>query len=546
MVAGVVTHSAAWSAPPAATGLPAPTGLPALRRQGAATQLLVDGKPFLILGGELGNSTASSPESLGAVWPRLADLHANTVLAPVYWELIEPAEGTYDFASVTRVIEQARQRKLRVVLLWFGSWKNGMSSYAPAWVKRDTRRFPRAEVAGGRAIEELSAFGAETAAVDARAFAALMTHLRTIDGTGARARHTVLMVQVENEVAMIDEAADRSAVAQRAYAAPVPAELVSYLQAHRATLAGPLAQAWKAAGERATGTWAELFGAGIATEEIFMAWHLARYVDTVARAGRAVYPLPLFVNAALNRPGARPGQYPSGGPLPHLYDVWRAGAPTIDFLSPDIYYGNFADWTGRYARPDNPLFVPEAKNDLTCAANAFYAIGAHQALGFSPFAIESLDGPVAASLTASYRVLEQLAPLVLEHQGRGTMTAVLLDKDAPTQEVKLGDHRVSFRHDYTWEWSGPGRLAPTWPRAAAVIISTGSREYIVAGSGVIATFAPEPPIAGVSGIERIEEGSFQNGKWIAGRRLNGDESHQGRHLRLPAGEFGIQRIWLYR
>lgn len=174
-----------------------------------------------------------------------------------------------------------------------------------------------------------------------------------------------------------------------------------------------------------------------------------------------------------------------------------------------------------------------------------------RALGFSPFAIESIENPGDASaLAASYRILGQLAPLLLEQQGRGTVTAVLLDKESPTQEVKLGEHRLLLRHDYTWEWSGPARLAPIWPRAAAVIISTGSREYIVAGSGVIATFAPEPPIAGVWGgvwgIERIEEGRFQNGKWIAGRRLNGDKNHQGRHLRLPAGEFGIQRIWLYR
>ena len=551
---------------PSPVPAPAPVGMPALRRQGNATQLLVDGKPFLILGGELGNSTASSAESLAAAWPKIAAVHANTVLVPVYWELIEPAEGTFEFASVTRAIEQARQHQLRLVLLWFGSWKNGMSSYVPAWVKRDSRRFPRAEVAGGRAVEALSAFSVEGAAVDGRAFAALMRHLRRIDG----ARHTVLMVQVENEVAMIEEAADRSAAAQRAFAAPVPAELVGYLQAHRATLAGALAQAWKTAGERAAGTWSEVFGPGPATEEIFMAWYFARYVDAVARAGRAQYALPLFVNAALNRPGARPGQYPSGGPLPHLYDVWRAGAPTVDFLSPDIYYGNFAEWTGRYARSDNPLFVPEAKNDLACAVNAIYAIGAHQALGFSPFAIESIERSIegsiersierssaasapagaavsaGAGLAASYRILGQLAPLLLEQRGRGTVTAVLLDKESPSQEVKLGEHRLLLRHDYTWEWSGPARLAPTWPRAAAVIISTGPREYIVAGSGVIATFAPEPPIAGVAGIERIEEGRFQNGKWIAGRRFNGDENHQGRHLRLPAGEFGIQRIWLYR
>jgi hypothetical protein len=226
--------------------------------------------------------------------------------------------------------------------------------------------------------------------------------------------------------------------------------------------------------------------------------------------------------------------------------VWRAGAPAIDFQAPDIYVPNFVDWTGRYARADNPLFVPEARNDLSCAVKAFYAIGAHQAMGFSPFAIESLDPPVASALGDSYRVLGQLAPLILAHQGLGSMTGVLLDKENPSADVKLGDYRIHLVHDYTWEWSGPGRLAPNWPIAGAVIINSGPREYTIAGNGIIATFAPDPPIAGVSGIERVEEGSFQNSKWVPGRRMNGDENHQGRHLRLAAGSFGIQRIWLYQ
>jgi len=542
----------AGAIPPAPAVAAPAAGAPALRPQGTTKQLVVDGRPFLMLGGELGNSTASSAASLDAAWPRLQALHLNTVLSPVYWELIEPVEGKLDFSSVDRVITQARQRGLHVVLLWFGSWKNSMSSYAPAWVKRDVQRFPRVEVKGGRTIEILSPFGEAGLAADARVFAALMRHLRQIDG----ARHTVLLVQVENEVAMVEDAADRSAVAQRARAAAVPKDLVDALVAGRAQAAPPLAASvapspgaghlWTTAGARTAGTWSQLFGEADTTDEIFIAWHFARYVDAVTRAGKAEYALPMYVNAALNLPGARPGQYNSGGPLPHLYEVWRAGAPAIDFQAPDIYMPNFVDWTGRYARADNPLFVPEARNDLSCAVKAFYAIGAHQAMGFSPFAIESLEPAVASALGDGYRVLAQMAPLILAHQGLGSMTGVLLDKENPSADVKLGDYRIHLVHDYTWEWSGAGRLAPNWPIAGAVIINSGPREYTIAGNGVIATFASDPPIAGVSGIERIEEGNFQNGKWVPGRRMNGDENHQGRHLRLAAGSFGIQKIWLYR
>ena len=398
LVAAPAVAAPAVAAPPA--------GVPALRQQGTTKQLVVDRRPFLMLGGELGNSTASSSSSLDAVWPKLQALHLNTVLSPVYWELLEPVEGKLDFSSVDRVITGARQRGLHVVLLWFGSWKNSMSSYAPAWVKRDVERFPRVEVKGGsgiemgtlggfpcppakdcaggpssvHAIEIMSPFGEAGLAADARVFAALMRHLRQIDG----ARHTVLLVQVENEVAMVEDAADRSAVAQRARALAVPKDLVDALVARRAQAAPPLAASvapspgvvhlWSAAGARTSGTWSQLFGEADTTDEIFIAWHFARYVDAVTRAGKAEYALPMYVNAALNRPGARPGQYNSGGPLPHLYEVWRAGAPSIDFQAPDIYLPNFADWTGRYDPPDNPLFVPEARNDLSCAVKAFYAM----------------------------------------------------------------------------------------------------------------------------------------------------------------------------
>ena len=327
-----------------ALGAAADPGIPHLRRQGTATQLVVDGKPFLIRGGELGNSSASNATYLQPFWPRFAELKLNTLLVPVYWELVEPEEGRFDFSLVDQLIAQARDSRMRLVLLWFGSWKNSMSCYAPAWVKRDSRRFPRAAILDGTPQEILSPFSAANRDADARAFAALLKHLRETDGES----HVVLMIQVENEIGMIPTARDHSAEAERAFAAAVPAELMRSLAAQKDRLAPELRRAWLDAGGSTAGAWSEVFGAGPAAAEIFMAWHFARYTEAVAAAGKKEYPLPMFVNAALIRPGHQPGQYPSAGPLPHLADVWRAGAPSVDFLAPDVYFTNFAEWTRRY------------------------------------------------------------------------------------------------------------------------------------------------------------------------------------------------------
>src|SRR5436190_17956948 len=113
-----------------------------------------------------------------------------------------------------------------------------------------------------------------------------------------------------------------------------------------------------------------------------MAWHFARYVNRVAELGKAEYPLPMFVNAALIRPGYQPGQYPSAGPLPHLMDVWRAGAPKIDFLSPDIYFPNVTEWLRKFDRSGNAMFVPEIRLDHLSAVNAMYAVAQHNSIGF--------------------------------------------------------------------------------------------------------------------------------------------------------------------
>lgn len=524
--------------------------LPHLRKQGTATQLIVDGAPFLVRGGELSNSHGE-PAYLRPHWAKLQGLNLNTVIAPVYWDQIEPAEGKFDWATVDGLLADARAHRMRLVLLWFGSWKNSMSCYAPAWVKTDFARFPRARNSLGQAMEILTPFDATNRDTDARAFAALMRHLRETDGT----QHTVILVQVENEVGMIPEARDRHPAADAAWAAPVPPELLRYLADHRDTLASELRDRWVAAGARTAGTWAEVFRESPQASEFFMAWAFGRYVDTVARAGRAEYALPLFVNAALIRPGYLPGQYPSAGPLPHLIDVWRAAAPTIDFISPDIYQPNFTEWADRYTRSGNPLFVPETLRSPEASVNNLYAFGASQGFGFAPFAIEGTTEPGASLLRASNDLIRQLTPLITAHQGLGTMTALLppAAEQRKPHEVVFGGITLSTTYERAEAPAladGGANAAAAGPRpslpAGALVIQLGPDEFLFAGIGVIVTFAAPTPGNPQIGILQCAEGRYVDGQWQHLRWLNGDQTHQGRHVRLEPGAFTLQRVKLYR
>lgn len=529
---------------------------PHLRAQGTAKQLIVDGAPFLVRGGELGNSSGE-PDFLRPSWPKLKAMNLNTVVAPVYWDVIEPQEGKFDFATVDGLLADARANDMRLVLLWFGSWKNSMSCYAPAWVKADAARFPRSQDSMGRGMELLSPFHAINRDTDTRAFVALMKHLKAVDP-----QHTVVMVQVENEIGMIPEARDRSPEAEKAWAAPVPAALMDYLQKNRASLAPELVATWNAAGGKSSGTWAEVFGTSPAGEEIFMAWHFGLYVQHVTAAGKAELPLPMFVNAALIRPGYQPGQYPSAGPLPHLIDVWRAAAPAVDFIVPDIYFTNFSYWAQAYTRSGNPLFIPEALRSPEASVNALYAFGQLDAIGFCPFAIEGNTEPAAGYLAASYDLVRQLTPLLTAKQGRGAMAGFLQEsvESKQPQQVRMGKWimRANFERAAPPQLAdglavvigtensalAAGGRAGSAP-AGGLMIALGEDEFIFAGIGLTITFASTEP-GQQAGILSCAEGRFENGQWQHLRWLNGDQTHQGRHVRLEPGRFTLQRVKLYR
>lgn len=515
---------------------------PHLEKRGDVQQLIVNGKPFLVLGGEVYNNTSSSLEAMKDVWPRLQAEHLNTVLAPVSWALLEPTEGKFDYTLVDGLIRDARAHNLHLVLLWFGSWKNTWSSYMPEWVKRDYARFPRVHLADGTATERLSPFSDANRDADARAFAALMRRVKEVDGdTG-----TVLMVQVENEVGVIPDARDYSPDANAAYAQTVPKELMDYMQRHKDALHPELRGYWEAAGAKTSGNWEMVFGKGELTADLFMGWYYARYINKVTEEGKAQFNLPMFVNAALIRPSYAPGQYNSGGPLSHSIDVWRAGGPKIDFLAPDIYF-EFKKWCAEYDRAENPLLVPEAADGEKGAAQAFYAIGNHNAIGYSPFGVDRYEGGEDRALSRAYDALSQLAPLILENQTKHQVAGVMLEELTRAQRIQVGDYTLNISPN-----SGRRPLPPEATYAPdtvvriphAIFVATRPDEIYMSGSGVTITFAVPSGDMRV-GLGTVEEGEFVNGEWHKGRTLGGDDTGQGNSISLREEGPVILRVTLY-
>jgi hypothetical protein len=508
--------------------------LPKVVLENGASKLLVHGKPYLMLGGELGNSSAGTAAQADAILPRLANLHVNTVLMPVAWEQVEPVEGHFDFHVLDHWIAVARQQRMHLVLLWFGSWKNGFSEYAPTWVKADTQRFPRARTIDGAPLEILSTFGDETLRLDSRAFAALMAHVRTEDS-----QQTVLMVQVENEVGLVGDGRDRSAPANRAFDGEVPPSLVQALLAKRAALTPELAAHFNPQGH----SWKEVFGD--AADEAFMAWRYASYADAVASAGKQQYALPMYMNAQLPAPLERAGEYPSGGPHPYYQQIYQAVATHIDFYAPDIYWPDFAHWVQRYWSLGNPAFIPEAKIE-SAPYNALYAYGEAKAFGFCPFGIDSLAHDKDASpplLMQVYGALDELGEQLTQAQAENRTRGLVLHATSPrpTQTVALGGYLFTATLARSW----PDKRLLSGDGAMLVLESTADEFYIV-GSGLTVSITRDPDTdARVAGIASIEEVSRSGADWKVERRLNGDQSNQGRQLSMDAREVRIYRVRLY-
>lgn len=508
--------------------------IPRLQKKDNVKELIVNEKPFLILGGELHNSSASNADYMRPIWGELKKKNLNTVLAPVYWELIEPEEGKFDFSLVDSLILGVRKQNMKLVVLWFGSWKNGYSTYAPSYVKNNPNKYPLAKDANGKKLQILSALGEETMEADARAFKALMKHIRAFD----EKEQTVIMVQIENEVGLFYT--PRDYVGDKLYQSEVPADVIHYLKNNR--LQPELAKVWKANGSKTSGNWEAVFGKSdttttdwknlaYLTEELFTVYHYANFIGKVAEAGKSEYPIPMYVNAWIKQPRlSYPGKYPSGGPIAHTLDIWRAAAPDIDLIAPDIYIPDAISVIETYRRDGNPVFVPEIRHDAQSSFEAMYAFGQQDILGFSPFGIDG--GSVEdAPIKPAYAALLKVKDAILKYRGTGKMAGILLDKTKTFQKINLGGYTIQANLgktmvDFSLIFAGIPSKESKPEVAGGIIINIGPDEFILVGKNFNIELKPlvSNPTEFLLDIEFMEEGYFSNGDWKPTRRLNGDEA----------------------
>jgi beta-galactosidase GanA len=513
--------AAAFAALP--QGLPAqstPDELPRIVDHDGRHALLVDGAPFLIMGVQAHNSSAW-PAMMPRVWPAVEALHANTLEIPVYWEQFEPEPGNFDTSSVDMLISQARAHGVRLVLLWFGTWKNGSSHYMPLWMKLNPGLYPRVIGADGRRVDSPSPHSAAALAADCRAFAALMAHLRAVDAV-----HTVILVQVENETGTWGSVRDFSPEAQKLFEGPVPRKLIDALGA--STAAG--------------GNWSAVFGPN--ADEFFHAWSIASYVGAVAAAGKREYPLPLYVNTALRdplSPGPASG-YESGGPTDNVIPIWKAAAPAVDILAPDIYLKGderYRRVLELYGRADNPLFVPETRGGPDSARYFFMALG-HGAIGWSPFGLDFSD--MGASPLGILRVTaDTLAPVALNYSlvgpmmrevarlnFEGRLQAVSEPEGEHTQRLDFGRWQAVVTYGALPMTRGKDGVGNPKPVGGALVGKLGEDDFLVTGEFCRVDFKVADPTSTLQrDFLRVEEGSYESGTFKPIRIWNGDETDWG-------------------
>lgn len=489
--------------------------LPEIRKEGNKHTFYLEEKPFLILGAQLWNSSAW-PEITDQFWEQAKALGCNTIEAPIYWQNIEPEPGQFNFRELDHLILSAREQGFRLVLLWFGSYKNGRSQYAPPWVLENVAEYPRMKNAGGQDIYVLSAVSKKNQEADQQAFVAVMKHIRELDAD----HQTVIMMQVENEPGSMWTNRDYSPAANELYEAAVPSDILRKLG-------------------KKPGNWEEVFGTD--GPEAFNAYHIATYIDRIAAAGRKVYNLPMYANVWIRENAfQRPGEYPSGGPTSNMIGMWKAAAPNLDLLALDVYHGNpniFNQLCETYDRPDNALFIPEMGNGPNFARFQFYAIGNYNAIGVAPYGIdpfhvdphdkrnqEELDVRFNG-IAKNYQLLAGAIHPLTQLQGTGRLQAAGEEEGMSEQLIRLDNYDLLFRYGF------PSYKDRSQRTGRAIIGQLGPDEFLLLGFDAKFQFRPTYG-SGYNTAEYVlvEQGHFVGDQWVRERIWNGDALY---HSTLP-------------
>ena len=516
-----------------AASLSSAAPMPRLAKENGAFQFLVDDRPFIILGIQTGNSSGY-PAELERTWPLAKRIHVNTVEIPVQWQSFEPTQGKFDYSIVDGLVDGARRNNLRLILAWFGGFKNAAMHFAPAWVKEDIQKYPRMIDQAGNPMRTLATHVDATIDADAQAFAAFMRHLKEIDGD----QHTVVAVQVENEAGVLGTDRDHSESANRLFAQRVPPEVLTAFHKEK------------------PGTWTEVFGPY--ASETFAAYYQARYLNRVAEAGKKEFPLPLFLNAWTDIQDGfyDPGfSHPSGGPTTRMLPLYKAIVPAVDWISPDIYKRNYVQYVEEatpYARADNPLFIPETGRDLVFCRSMFYAIGDLKGIGVSVFGVEGSPNSSGdkipdglQDLAATYRVISRATPLLAAAKKNGKLRAAVEQEGAATVVLDFGDYEAMAQFGPTHYGYGGARAAGTQKTTGRVLIGQiGPEEFVIAGFDSTINFRPRyGSSAPRADFVSAEEGYYENGEWKPVRQLSGDQLFFG--LRIP-GNGSVVKVKLMK
>lgn len=479
------------------------------------------GKPFFTVGGQTHNSSTDSEESMERAWKVVDKLGLDTIAAPIYWYLIEPEEDKFCFDQIDRIISGARRHKVKVVLLWFGTWKNGVSSYVPNWIKLKKDKYTWVETVQHNKTRILSPLCEATKQADIKAFTKIMEYLKKVNYD-----ETVLGIQIENEPGQLGSPRDYSELGEERFHSKVPADLISWVKDQKDSF---IAGVWEKNGRKEKGLWQEVFGFDSA--EIFTAYYFANYINEVSRAGKSVYPLTTYVNVWLGEMYNRvPGvDYPSGGAVSKLFDLWKHFSPDIDAICPDIYFQDactFDKLASTYSTKDNIFYIPESAPTTMNALNVLRGITDYGLTGIHVFGIDSIldaDGNISErsrEYASFIRVIQAMKPMIVKYSGTGKLFSVAQYEGSASQYLDFGDFigRVTCFLPNGDNTAGGREHLDTFHRdpeifnlrGKGLIVYEGNGSFYLAGEGFKLMLIKKDTIEGMS--SGVRASTFQNGR----------------------------------